>query len=59
MKKLISLLLAATVLFSLSACSLWGSDEATNTDPQNNEGPSALGPDSLPDMRGPIKPPST
>lgn len=58
MKKLINLLLVGTVLVSFSACS-WGNDDATNVEQQNNEGPSAVGPDSLPEMRGPLKPPTS
>ncbi len=56
MKKLVTLLLGVLILVSFSGCS-W-SNSSNTTIENTNDGPSAVGPQSLPDLRGPLKPPS-
>lgn len=56
MKKLVTLLLGVLILVSFSGCSWSNSSNTTNEN--TNDGPSAVGPQSLPDLRGPLKPPS-
>lgn len=58
MKKLIALLLLTFSLLGVSACSFGANTTNVNGVESIQDGPSATGPDTLPDLHGPLKPPT-